>query len=81
MACGIKTSLASAHLPVDSEEAAALAQLDAQFGALFHTLDFQEGQCAVIGCPKHRLGQAGLGLPLCWKLEASRPRARNVAGP
>jgi enoyl-CoA hydratase/carnithine racemase len=27
-------------------EAAALAQLDAQFGALFHTRDFQEGRDA-----------------------------------
>jgi enoyl-CoA hydratase/carnithine racemase len=39
---GIKTSLASAHLAVDPVEAAALAQLDARFGALFHTRDFQE---------------------------------------
>jgi enoyl-CoA hydratase/carnithine racemase len=43
---GIKTSLASAHLAVDPVEAAALAQLDAQFGALFHTRDFQEGRDA-----------------------------------
>jgi len=43
---GIKTSLASAHLAVDPTEAAALAQLDAQFGALFHTRDFQEGRDA-----------------------------------
>jgi enoyl-CoA hydratase len=43
---GIKTSLASAHLAVDPAEAAALAQLDAQFGALFHTRDFQEGRDA-----------------------------------
>lgn len=43
---GIKTTLASAHLVVDPVEAAALAQLDAQFGALFHTRDFQEGRDA-----------------------------------
>jgi enoyl-CoA hydratase len=41
---GIKTTLASAHLAVDPAEAPALAQLDAQFGALFHTRDFQEGR-------------------------------------
>jgi enoyl-CoA hydratase len=43
---GIKTSLASAHLAADPVEAAALTQLDAQFGALFHTRDFQEGRDA-----------------------------------
>ena len=43
---GIKTTLASAHLVVDPVEAAALAQLDTQFGALFHTRDFQEGRVA-----------------------------------
>jgi enoyl-CoA hydratase len=43
---GIKTTLASAHLAVDPAEAVALAQLDAQFGALFHTRDFQEGRDA-----------------------------------
>jgi enoyl-CoA hydratase len=43
---GIKASLASAHLAVDPAEAPALAQLDAQFGALFHTRDFQEGRVA-----------------------------------
>jgi enoyl-CoA hydratase len=43
---GIKTSLASAHLAIDPAEAPALAQLDAQFGALFHTKDFQEGRNA-----------------------------------
>jgi enoyl-CoA hydratase len=43
---GIKTSLASAHLAVDPVEAAALARLDAQFGALFHSRDFQEGRDA-----------------------------------
>lgn len=43
---GIKTSLASAHLAVDPVEAAALTQLDAQLGTLFHTRDFQEGRDA-----------------------------------
>ena len=43
---GVKTSLASAHLAVDPAEAPALDQLDAQFGALFHTHDFQEGRDA-----------------------------------
>jgi enoyl-CoA hydratase len=40
---GIKTTLASAHLAVDPAEAVALAQLEAQFDALSHTRDFQEG--------------------------------------
>jgi enoyl-CoA hydratase len=43
---GIKTSLASAHLSIDPAEAPALAQLDAQFGVLFRTKDFQEGRNA-----------------------------------
>jgi enoyl-CoA hydratase len=43
---GIKTTLASAHLAVDPAEAAALSQLDAQYGALYHTRDFQEGRDA-----------------------------------
>ena len=43
---GIKTSLASAHLAVDPMEAVALAQLDAQYGALYHTRDFREGRNA-----------------------------------
>jgi enoyl-CoA hydratase/carnithine racemase len=43
---GIKTTLLSAHLAVDPEEEAALSKLDAQFGALFHTQDFQEGRKA-----------------------------------
>ena len=43
---GVKTTLASAHLAVDPAEAAALSQLDAQFGALFHTRDFQESRYA-----------------------------------
>jgi enoyl-CoA hydratase len=43
---GIKTTLASAHLAVDPAEADALSKLDAQFGALFHTQDFQEGRNA-----------------------------------
>jgi enoyl-CoA hydratase len=43
---GIKTSLASAHLAIDPSEGPALAQLDAQYGALYHTRDFQEGRDA-----------------------------------
>ena len=43
---GIKTTLLSAHLAVDPEEEAALSKLDAQFVALFHTQDFQEGRKA-----------------------------------
>ena len=41
---GIKTTLLSAHLAIDSTETVALSRLDAQFGALFHTRDFQEGR-------------------------------------
>jgi enoyl-CoA hydratase len=40
---GIKTALASAHLAIDPVEAEALSRLDAQFGALFHTRDFCQG--------------------------------------
>ncbi|MEQ5843916.1 enoyl-CoA hydratase-related protein [Paraburkholderia acidicola] len=43
---GIRTSLASAHLAIDTNEAASLAQLDAQYGALYRTQDFQEGRNA-----------------------------------
>jgi enoyl-CoA hydratase len=43
---GIKTTLASAHLAIDAVEAEALSRLGAQFGALFHTHDFQEGRDA-----------------------------------
>jgi enoyl-CoA hydratase/carnithine racemase len=43
---GIKTTLASAHLAVDAAADDALAKLDAQFGALFHTHDFVEGRKA-----------------------------------
>src|ERR1700739_321809 len=43
---GIKTTLLSAHLAIDSTETDALSRLDAQFGALFHTRDFQEGRDA-----------------------------------
>ena len=43
---GIKSTLASAHLAVDSGEADALSRLDAQYGALYHTNDFQEGRNA-----------------------------------
>jgi enoyl-CoA hydratase len=41
---GIKTTLLSAHLAIDSTETEALSRLDTQFGALFHTRDFQEGR-------------------------------------
>jgi enoyl-CoA hydratase len=41
---GIKTSLASAHLAIEDKEETALSELDAQFGALFHTEDFLEGR-------------------------------------
>jgi enoyl-CoA hydratase len=40
---GIKTTLLSAHLAIDSTETEALSRLDAQFAALFHTQDFLEG--------------------------------------
>jgi enoyl-CoA hydratase len=43
---GIKSTLASAHLAVDPGEADALSRLDAQYGALYHTNDFQEGRNA-----------------------------------
>jgi enoyl-CoA hydratase len=43
---GIKASLASAHLAIDQTEEDALSKLDAQFGALFDTQDFQEGRKA-----------------------------------
>jgi enoyl-CoA hydratase len=43
---GIKATLESAHLAIEGEAAAALSQLDAQYGALFHTKDFQEGRQA-----------------------------------
>jgi enoyl-CoA hydratase/carnithine racemase len=43
---GIKATLLSAHLAIDPAEADALSKLDAQFGALFHTRDFQEGRDA-----------------------------------
>jgi enoyl-CoA hydratase len=41
---GIRTSLASAHLAIDTVEEETLSKLDAQFGALFHTSDFVEGR-------------------------------------
>ena len=43
---GIQATLASAHLAVDPGEADALSRLDAQYGALYHTNDFQEGRDA-----------------------------------
>ena len=48
-ACGplsTKTTLASAHLTIDPAADDALSKLDVQFGALFHTQDFQEGRKA-----------------------------------
>jgi enoyl-CoA hydratase len=41
---GIKTTLTSAHLAIDESEAAAFAELNEQFGALFRTEDFIEGR-------------------------------------
>lgn len=43
---GIKTTLTSAHLAVDPAADEALAKLNAQFSALFHTHDFVEGRNA-----------------------------------
>jgi enoyl-CoA hydratase len=41
---GIKTTLASAHLAVDPSQAEAFSKLNAQYGALYKTEDFQEGR-------------------------------------
>jgi enoyl-CoA hydratase/carnithine racemase len=43
---GIKTTLASAHLAIDSSQAEALSKLAAQYGALYRTEDFKEGRKA-----------------------------------
>ncbi len=43
---GIKTTLASAHLAIDSSQAEALSKLNAQYGALYRTDDFKEGRGA-----------------------------------
>jgi enoyl-CoA hydratase len=43
---GIKTTLASAHLAIDSSQAEALSKLTAQYGALYRTEDFKEGRKA-----------------------------------
>ncbi|WP_226068381.1 enoyl-CoA hydratase-related protein [Dickeya zeae] len=43
---GIQTTLASAHLAIDSSEAIAFAQLGAQYSALYRTKDFIEGMAA-----------------------------------
>jgi enoyl-CoA hydratase len=43
---GIKTTLLSAHLAIDSSEYAALSNLDAQYGALHRTEDFKQGRKA-----------------------------------
>jgi enoyl-CoA hydratase/carnithine racemase len=48
-ACGplsIKATLASAHQVIDPVEAAALSNLDAEYGALYRTQDFIEGRRA-----------------------------------
>ena len=43
---GVQTTLASAHLAIDSGEAQAFAKLGAQYSALFRTKDFIEGLAA-----------------------------------
>jgi enoyl-CoA hydratase len=43
---GIKATLASAHLAIDSSQADALSKLNAQYGALYRTEDFREGRKA-----------------------------------
>ena len=43
---GIKASLASAHLAVDTAQANALSELDRQRATLYRTNDFQEGRKA-----------------------------------
>jgi enoyl-CoA hydratase len=43
---GTKTTLASAHLAIDSSQAEALSKLNAQYGALYRTEDFKEGRKA-----------------------------------
>ncbi len=43
---GIKTTLASAHLAIDSSQGEALSKLNAQYSALYRTEDFQEGRKA-----------------------------------
>jgi enoyl-CoA hydratase len=43
---GIKTTLASAHLAIDSSQPEALSRLNAQYEALYRTEDFKEGRKA-----------------------------------
>ncbi|NUA45192.1 hypothetical protein HAT93_02916 [Dickeya solani] len=43
---GVQTTLASAHLAIDSSEAIAFAQLGTQYSALYRTKDFIEGMAA-----------------------------------
>jgi enoyl-CoA hydratase len=43
---GIKTTLQSAHLAIDASEELAFSKLDAQYGSLYGTRDFQEGRDA-----------------------------------
>jgi enoyl-CoA hydratase len=43
---GIKTTLLSAHMATVGSEELAFSKLDAQYGALYATQDFQEGRDA-----------------------------------
>jgi enoyl-CoA hydratase len=43
---GIKTTIASAHLAIDTSQPEALSKLSAQYGALYGTEDFTEGRRA-----------------------------------
>jgi enoyl-CoA hydratase/carnithine racemase len=43
---GVQTTLASAHLAIDSDEAQAFSKLSAQYGGLYRTKDFIEGLTA-----------------------------------
>jgi enoyl-CoA hydratase/carnithine racemase len=43
---GIRTTLQSAHLAIDASEETAFSKLDAQYGSLYSTRDFQEGRDA-----------------------------------
>jgi enoyl-CoA hydratase/carnithine racemase len=43
---GVQTTLASAHLAIDSGEAQAFSKLGAQYSALYRTKDFVEGRAA-----------------------------------
>jgi hypothetical protein len=54
---GIKATLASAHLAIDSSTAEVLSKLDAQYRALYGTQDFEEE-------PQSRSGRSPADLPL-----------------